>query len=119
MRAGTAIGGASDTVGYTLMGMAAAGYPSDALTDAHIHYLSTQQYPDGAWRTTSYRPPAEYSPFATTAVALRAIQIYPIPGRRAEFTERVARAKNWLLNAKAWSGEEHTMQLNGLASAGA
>ena len=58
------------------MGIAAAGYPADALTDSHVHYLSVQQYPDGAWRTTSYRPPSEYSPFATTAVVLQAIMLY-------------------------------------------
>src|SRR3989449_11770545 len=56
MRMGSTIGGGLDTLGYTLMGMAAAGYPADALTDAHIHYLSIYQFPDGAWRTTSYRP---------------------------------------------------------------
>jgi ankyrin repeat protein len=119
MRLGSTIGGASDTIGYTLMGMAAAGYPADAFTDSHIHYLSLNQYPDGAWRPGSYRPPSEYSPFATTAVALRAIQLYPIPGRRAEFAERFARARHWLLTNKAYSGEEQSMQLNGLATAGA
>jgi hypothetical protein len=119
MRLGSTIGGGADTLGYTLMGMAAAGYPADALTDAHIHYLSIYQYPDGAWRTTSYRPPEEYGPFATTAVVLRAIKLYPIPGRREEFEERFARAKRWLLSAKASSEEERSMQLNGLADAGA
>ena len=119
MRVGSTIGGGSDTLGYTLMGMAAAGYPADALTDSHIHYLSINQFPDGAWRTTSYRPPEEYGPFATTAVALRAIRLYPIPGRREEFKERLARAKRWLLSAKAVSEEERAMQLNGLADAGA
>jgi ankyrin repeat protein len=119
MRTGSTIGGGSDTLGYTLMGMAAAGHPADALTDAHIHYLSIYQFPDGAWRTTSYRPPEEYGPFTTTAVALRAIRLYPIPGRGAEFEERFSRAKRWLLSAKAYSSEERAMQLNGLADAGA
>jgi ankyrin repeat protein len=119
MRLGSTIGGGSDTLGYTLMGMAAAGYPADALTDAHVHYLSIYQFPDGAWRTTSYRPPEEYGPFTTTAVALRAMRLYPIPGRRAEFDERFARARRWLLSAVASSGEERVMQLNGLADAGA
>ena len=119
MRTGSTIGGGSDTLGFTLMGMAAAGHPADALTDAHIHYLSIYQFPDGAWRTTSYRPPEEYGPFTTTAVALRAIRLYPIPGRRAEFEERFSRAKRWLLTAKAYSSEERAMQLNGLADAGA
>jgi hypothetical protein len=119
MRTGSTIGGGSDTLGYTLMGMAAAGYQADALTDAHIHYLSIYQFPDGAWRTTSYRPPEEYGPFTTTAVALRAIRLYPIPGRREEFEDRFARARRWLLAAKAYSIEERSMQLNALADAGA
>jgi ankyrin repeat protein len=118
MRLGSTIGGGSDTLGFTLMGMAAAGYPADALTDAHIHYLSIYQLADGAWRTTSYRPPEEYGPFTTTAVVLRAIKLYPIPGRHEEFQERVARAKRWLLSAKASSQEERSMQLNALADAG-
>jgi hypothetical protein len=119
MRMGTTIGGGADTLGYTLMGMAAGGYQADALTDSHIHYLTIYQYPDGAWRTTSYRPPSEYSPFATTAVVLRSMRLYPLPGRRQEFEERFARAKKWLLTNPAVSQEEHVMQLNALASAGA
>ncbi len=113
------IGGGSDTLGYTLMGMAAAGAPADALTDAHIHYMSLNQYPDGAFRNSSYRPPTEYGPFTTTAVVLRSIKLYPIPGRREEFKERVERAKRWLLSAKAFSTEERSMQINALADASA
>jgi ankyrin repeat protein len=113
------IGGGSDTLGYTLMGMAAAGSPADALTDAHVHYMSLNQFPDGTFRNNSYRPPSEYGRFTTTALALRAIKLYPIPGRREEFDERVNRAKRWLLSAKAYSLEERSMQLNGLADAGA
>jgi ankyrin repeat protein len=119
MRLGSTIGGGADTLGYTLMGMAAAGYPADALTDAHIHYLSGYQLADGEWRTTSYRPPEEYGPFTPTAVVLRAIKLYPIPGRREEFRDRVARAKRWLLSATASSQEERSMQLNALADADA
>jgi len=119
MRLGSTIGGGSDTLGYTLMGMAAAGYPADALTDAHIHYLSIYQLGDGSWRTTSYRPPEEYGAFTTTAVVLRSIKLYPIPGRRGEFRDRIARAKRWLLSAKASSQEERSMQLNALADADA
>jgi len=119
MRLGSTIGGASNTLGYTLVGMAAASYPADALTDAHIHYLSIHQSPDGAWRNNSYRPPEEYSPFTTTAVVLRAIKLYPLSGRREEFENRVSNAKRWLLSAKAYSVEERAMQLNGLADAGA
>jgi len=113
------IGGGSDTLGYTLMGMAAAGAPADPLTDAHIHYMLLNQSPDGAFRNASYRPPAEYSPFTTTALVLRSIRLYPIPGRREELTDRIGRAKRWALSATAVSTEERSMQLNALAEAGA
>jgi cytochrome c2 len=113
------IGGGSDTLGYTLLGMAAAGAPAGALTDAHIHFISLNQYPDGAFRNLSYRPPLEYSPFTTTALAVHAIKLYAIPGRQAEFDERAQRAKRWLLSAKTFSMEEQSMQLNALADAGA
>ena len=113
------IGGGSDTLGYTLIGMAAAGAPADALTDAHVHFMSLNQYPDGAFRNASYRPPSEYGPFTTTALALRAIKLYPIPGRAEEFAERASRAKRWLMSARPFSTEERAMQLNGLADAGA
>src|SRR5213594_1539973 len=113
------IGGGSDTLGYTLMGMAAANAPADSLTDAHIHYMSLNQYPDGSFRNSSYRPPTESSLFTTTALVLRSIKLYPIPGRREEFKERVERAKRWLLSTKAYSTEERSMQLNALADAGA
>jgi ankyrin repeat protein len=113
------IGGGSDTLGYTLIGMAAAGAPADALTDAHIHFMSLNQFPDGAFRNASYRPPSEYGALTTTALVLRSIKLYPIPGRSQEFKERVSRAKRWLSSAKAFSTEERSMQLNGLADAGA
>jgi ankyrin repeat protein len=119
MRLGSTIGGAATTIGYTLMGMAAAEYAPDSETDSHVHYLSINQLPDGSWGLTSYRPPAEYSPFTTTAVVLRALRLYPIPGRREEFKERYGRAKQWLLAARAVSEEERSMQLLGLADAGA
>jgi ankyrin repeat protein len=116
-RLGSSIGGGPTTIGYTLMGMAAADYPADALTDAHTHYLALNQFADGAFRHTSYRPPSEYTAFTTTAVALRAIKLYPLPGRREEFDERINRAKRWLLSAKPYSLEERVMQLNALADA--
>src|SRR5262249_25374658 len=79
--------------------------------------MTLNQYPDGAFRNASYRPPSEYGPFTTTALALRAFKLYPIPGRSKELQERVSHAKQWLLSAKPFSTEERSMQLNGLADA--
>ncbi len=70
------VGGGADTISYSLIGMAAENYPSGALTDAMVYYLKATQASDGHWRTTIHRPPLEYSDISTTAVSLRAIQLY-------------------------------------------
>src|SRR5262249_59094019 len=104
---------------YTLMGMAAAAAPADALTDAHIHFMSINQHPDGAFRSASYRPPSEYGPLTTSAVALRSLKLYPIPGRRDEFKERVDRAKRWLLSARPLSLDAPSVPLTARAACAA
>src|ERR1700739_2732311 len=80
--------------------------------------MSLNPYPHGARRHARYRHTSEYGPFTTTALALRSIKLYPIPGRREEFQERVARAKRWVLSAKTYTNEQPSKQLNGLADAG-
>src|SRR4029077_13349602 len=50
------IGGGAATLGYDPVGMAGRGSPADALTDAHIHFMSINKHPDGAFRSASYRP---------------------------------------------------------------
>src|SRR4029434_7916340 len=42
------IGGAADTVSYSLLGMAAWKYPPDSLTDALVHYLKANKADNGA-----------------------------------------------------------------------
>src|SRR5262245_61556734 len=86
-----AIGGAADTVSYSLLGMAAWKYPPDSLTDALVHYLKATQSSDGHWRTTSHRPPMEYSDITTTALSLRALQLYFPDGPRADRQRRLDR----------------------------
>ena len=91
------IGGGSDTLGYTLMGMAAAGAPADGLTDAHIHFMSLNQYPDGAFRTRATAPDRVW--FVTTfAVVLRSIKLYPIPAA-ARSSRSGWTGPRWLLSA--------------------
>jgi hypothetical protein len=43
-----------------------------------------------------------------------ALQLYLIPGRKAEFEERVARAAEWLRNDSPLTIEDRTMQLLGI-----
>jgi ankyrin repeat protein len=41
--------GAEDTLMYSLLGLAAAGYPPDAITDAMTVNVAAEQTPDGSW----------------------------------------------------------------------
>src|SRR5438045_9221054 len=82
MRVGSTIGGAAGTLGYTLMGMAAPGYPADALTDTYIHYLSIHHLPHVSYVTTAYRPHDEYSPSIISAAVRRTMRQQPSPCHR-------------------------------------
>src|SRR2546430_8387467 len=53
-------------VGYTLIGMAAENYPSDATTDAMAIFLLNSQLPEGQWRLGANRPPIEFSELTAT-----------------------------------------------------
>ena len=106
---------APEVVGYALVGMAAEKYPADRFTDALVFDLAAKQRTDGRWLNGDGRPPLEESDFTTTAMTLRALQLYPLPGRRDEFERRIAAARAWLQSAKAVSNEDRTFRLFGLA----
>lgn len=129
------VGGGADTVGYTLVGMAAENYPADHITDAMVSYLKASQSTDGRWRPTIHRPPLEYSDITTTAISLRAMQLYA-PGaqrpgsparagvarggvERTDCQKRIERAAAWLLDATPHSTEERVFHLFGLSWANA
>jgi len=59
------------------------------------------------------RPPLEDGGFQHTAKGIRALQLYLIPGRQAEFEERIARAAAWLEKNTPVTTEDRTMQLLG------
>jgi len=98
-----------------LVGLAAQKYPADALLDADVHSLLTAQREDGSWQGVDRRPPLQYSPVSDTAYAVRAIQLYVLPGRRKEIEQRTDRARAWLLAVEPKQNEERVMQLLGLA----
>ncbi len=99
---------------WTLWGWEAEGRAPDHLSDALVHYLVLLQAADGSWKTPGYRPPADGSHFTFTALALRGLQTYGPPGRRAEIDQRIDRARIWLLNTAAEETEDKIWQLLGL-----
>ena len=107
--------GQSDTVVYSLLGLAAAGYPADATTDALIVNLAAEQTLDGSWCYGGIsRPPIEESCIARAAFGIRAMQTYGPPGLKAEFDRRIARARDYLLEAPQTTTDDRAMLLAGL-----
>jgi hypothetical protein len=111
---GVGLPGAADTVGYVLLGMAAAGYPSDTITDAWAKYLRTQQAADGSWPCITLRPPLESSDFETTAAAIRVLRTYGPKALRADYERAVARGTAWLEKAQPRTVEDRSFQILGL-----
>ena len=106
------------TKGYGLFGLAAVDFPASETTDSWVHHLTVIQAADGRWCNNLPRPPIQANDIGATALAIHAMQRYPLPGRRAEFTERVARASRWLRGVKAEDNNGRALQLLGLAWAG-
>ncbi len=103
------------TGGYSLLGLAAEKSGADSTTDAMVRNIAAKQAIDGSWTGWSPRPPIEYGDIRSTAIAIRALQLYVPDGRRAEYEARVARARNWLKLATANTTDERIMQVLGLA----
>jgi ankyrin repeat protein len=112
------IPGSVDTVSYILLGMAAAGYPSDPITDVWARYLKVNQAPDGRWKCGTLRPPLESSDFEVTAASIRSVRAYGPKPQRAEYEQAAARAVRWLEGAQPASTEDHAFKILGLVWGG-
>jgi squalene cyclase len=106
-------------VSLMLVSLAAEDYPADSFTATRTHFLANMQLEDGTWHGPSIRQPIQYSPFSNTAYAIRALQAYAPPGRKAEYAYRIERARNWLLSQSPVLNEDRVKRLLGLLWAGA
>lgn len=97
-------------ISYTLLAMAAENYAPDETTDAMTRVIAAWQSADGAfYPLPPMRPPSEASPVSSTALSLRALQLY---GKDVE--EKIARARDWLTAVDPQNTEDHAMRLLGL-----
>lgn len=110
-----------DGLSNTTLALAAAGQAPGLLTDSAAVYLANRQTSSGAWDESMgiARTPMSDSQVTKTVYALRAMQLFAFPSRQAEFDQRVAKARHWLLIAKPRTAYEHAERLLGLAWAGA
>jgi hypothetical protein len=109
---------AAHTKGYTLFGFAAEDLPATEFTDSWVHHLSAIQGRDGQWFNNLPRPPIQTGDIGATALAVHALQRYPLPSRKAELAKQVERARGWLWNVKPENNEGRIYQILGLAWAG-
>ena len=103
----------------SLLGLSAERVEPDRTIDAMVDNVAAQQHADGSWGVYGIvRPPTADSHISSTAFGIRALRDYKLPGRRAEFDERIARAAKWLQSAEPSTTEDALMQLLGLKWAG-
>jgi ankyrin repeat protein len=113
-------GGGPNRLAENLLGLEAAGYQPDTMTDSAVVDLAEAQAPRGYWPAGEEqpRPPITESTIAVTARAIRVLRAYSIPARKQEFDGRVASARSWLIQTKPDTTEDVAMRLLGLAWAG-
>jgi len=92
-------GGEIETLTYGLVGLAAAKEPANPTIDLAVNCLAKLQGPDGSWHTFDERQPLGMNAVKHTALGLRALQLYPLPGLKAEFQDRIARARSFIETA--------------------
>ena len=108
-----------DSQEISLMQMAAAGVLPALATDAMLHHIAAMQRKEGDWPNYgAVRPPLEDGGFSHTAMGIRALNLYAVPGRKNEIDDRVARAATWLERAEPRTTEDRTMQILGIAWSG-
>lgn len=113
-------GGLGDGPGYSMLALAAGGYAPDEMTDVIAIHTAALQHRDGRWHVgDASRSPIQESEIARTARAMRTLQLFASPALKSEFDARIARAREWLLAARAKTTDDLTMQVVGLHWAGA
>jgi ankyrin repeat protein len=112
--------GGTDDLEYSLFQMAADGVTADRTINAMIYNLAGRQNKKGNWHNAPFgnRAPMEDGDFSRTAMAIRCLQVYGPPSRKAEFGRQVESAAAWLKAGNPLSTEERNMQLLGLLWAG-
>ncbi|MFN7936433.1 MAG: ankyrin repeat domain-containing protein [Bryobacteraceae bacterium] len=102
------------SAGYILDAFAAQSKPADEVTAAVVHSIASKQLADGRWVGWSPRGPLENGDIQATTLAIRAMRLYPIPGRKAEFEARIAKAGRWLRISAPVTSEDYASRLLGL-----
>jgi len=107
-------GGGVTALSFDLFARALAGEPADARIRAEIHFIEGLQQPQGYWRGGGSRPPLTFDDFTPTAYMIHALDTYAPSSEAGETSERIARARDWLITTKAERTQERAFRLLGL-----
>ncbi|MEX2263461.1 MAG: ankyrin repeat domain-containing protein [Bryobacteraceae bacterium] len=111
-------GGRVATMTYGLLGLAAEKQPATPAIDLVTHCLAKAQAPDGSWWIEDPRQPLGKNAIKFTGLAIRALQLYGLPGLKAEFAERIARGRKFLETANPRDTQGWAFQVLGMKWAG-
>lgn len=122
-------GGGVNALSFQLFEDDLAKRPADGRVRAQIQYIKGQQQPEGFWRgghmltnngqlglarPGGSRPPLTFDDFTPTAFMVRALKAYGPPSEVVDTSARIAKARQWLLAARATRLQEHAFRVMGL-----
>ena len=99
---------------YQLWALWANEYKSNKLIEMLVKNLMQRQVYDGSWVSPNPRPPLEYYAFSATALMVSALQYYSPPLLKPAITQRIERARAWMIKTVPENTEERIFQLLGL-----
>ncbi len=99
---------------YFLTGLAAEGQERNRAIDAAVTYLVGRQRKDGSWKNIQHRPPLQQSDMVNTALGIRCLQVYGLPGRSNEMEHRIKKARTWLESQTTSLPADAALRLLGL-----
>jgi hypothetical protein len=88
------------------------------MTDNFAYSLARHQYGDGRWISKASRAPTDAGDVTSTALAIRALQLYAPPTMKTRMDARIAAGARWLGGFAPDSLEERAMQILALHQAG-
>jgi squalene cyclase len=107
-------GGQVDTAGYALWTLDNGGWKPDDTTAAVAEYFLLYQRESPHWKSSSRRPPSEQSPFTSSYVALRGLDVYGTPEQKDRINARREQIRQWLIDNRAEDTEDRVFRLRAL-----
>jgi hypothetical protein len=112
--AGKGTGGQVATAGQALWALEDGDWQPDDTTSAVAEYLLLFDKDKDAWnhwRMTSDRPPTETSHFTANYVAIRGLKTFGTAEQQQRIEQRIAHAKQWLIDTPAKDTEDRVFRL--------